>query len=69
VPERIKAVTKEKIISVSNAMFTPNIWGFGVLGNCGEKFADQLQAQISPLWAGELIPSPKLRLTTADLKN
>jgi predicted Zn-dependent peptidase len=62
VPERIKAVNKETIISVANAMFTPNIWGFGVLGNCGEKFAMQLQEQISPLWAGELIPSPKMRL-------
>ena len=50
VPERIRAVTKQQIIDVAHAMFTENIWGFGVLGNCGADFARDLQAQISPLW-------------------
>lgn len=50
VPERIKAVTKRRIIDVANAMFADNIWGFGVLGNCGPEFADKLKHQLSPLW-------------------
>jgi predicted Zn-dependent peptidase len=56
VPERIKAVTKEQIITISNAMFTQNLWGFGVLGNCGENFAGQLQDQLAPLWQGTIRP-------------
>lgn len=56
VPERINAVSKEEIITVSNAMFTDNIWGIGVLGNCGDKFATDLQEQLEILWKGSLIP-------------
>lgn len=55
-PERIKSVTKEEIITISNAMFTNNIWGLGVLGNCGEDFTKQLHSQLQPLWKGALIP-------------
>jgi predicted Zn-dependent peptidase len=51
VPERIKAVDKQQIIDVSNAMFSDNIWGFGVLGNCGDVFTRELQNQLMPLWA------------------
>lgn len=50
IPERIKAVTKAQIVDVANAMFEENIWGIGVLGNCGEAFAEKLQAQLAPLW-------------------
>lgn len=56
VPERIKAVTKESIITVSNAMFTENIWGFGVLGDCGAEFVQQLEDQLNPLWQGTVKP-------------
>lgn len=55
VPERIKAINKEQIIKVSQAMFEDNIWGFGVLGNCGKAFTNQLAANISTLW-GEAQP-------------
>jgi predicted Zn-dependent peptidase len=65
IPERIKAVTKEQIILVANAMFTENIWGFGVLGNCGEEFTKQLQDQLSPLWNGIALPPQHTRLTTS----
>ena len=41
-PERIKAIEKDKIIDVTEAMFADNIWGFGILGNCGEVFTHQL---------------------------
>lgn len=50
IPARIKAVTKDQIIDVARAMFTDNLWGFGVLGNCGEVFTADLQSQLAPLW-------------------
>jgi predicted Zn-dependent peptidase len=65
VPERIKAVTKEEIITVSNAMFTQNIWGFGVLGNCGEEFTAELQNKLAPLWQGQFIPSSRRKLVSS----
>lgn len=49
-PERIKAVTKKAIVDASKAMFADNTWGLGVLGNCGETFAHELQLQLAPLW-------------------
>lgn len=54
VPERIKAVNKQRIIEVANAMFAEDVWGFGVLGNCGEVFVHELQTQLNPLWGGVL---------------
>lgn len=51
VPERIKAVSKQQIVEVSQAMFANNTWGFGVLGNCGENFASELSQQLAPLWS------------------
>lgn len=51
IPERIKAVTKDRIKNVGAAMFDDGVWGFGVLGNCGETFAHELQLQISSLWS------------------
>jgi predicted Zn-dependent peptidase len=53
VPERIKAINKQQIIDVTRAMFTDNIWGFGVLGNCGEEFTSELEAQIASLWQAD----------------
>jgi predicted Zn-dependent peptidase len=50
IPARIRAVNKRRIVEVANAMFDENIWGFGVLGNCGPAFVGQLQSQLSPLW-------------------
>jgi len=52
IPDRIKAVTKTAIVEVANSMFADNLWGFGILGNCGETFAHELKMQIAPLWAG-----------------
>jgi predicted Zn-dependent peptidase len=59
VPERIKNVNKQQIIEVARSMFADNIWGFGVLGNCGDGFVEELQNQLLPLWAQPSI-SPKL---------
>ena len=64
VPERIKAVSKSEIIAVSNGMFTGNLWGLGVLGNCGAPFARQLQEQLSPLWEGRLTPAKDFRIAS-----
>jgi predicted Zn-dependent peptidase len=50
VPARIKSISKKQIVDVAQAMFAENTWGFGVLGNCGEQFADDLRAQLSKLW-------------------
>lgn len=50
VPERIKAIQKQQIKDVTRAMFNDNIWGFGVLGNCGEVFTHELETQIASLW-------------------
>lgn len=51
VPERIRSVTKQHIVDVATAMFAENVWGLGVLGNCGPEFVDQLQHQVAPLWS------------------
>ncbi|HET8991829.1 MAG TPA: insulinase family protein, partial [Candidatus Saccharimonadales bacterium] len=51
IPERIKAVNKRQIIDVAQAMFADSVWGFGVLGNCGEEFTLQLESRLKPLWA------------------
>ena len=56
VPERIRAVTKQQIIDVAQAMFKEDLWGFGVLGNCGEVFTRELQNQLAPLWRGQINP-------------
>ncbi|HEY5442665.1 MAG TPA: pitrilysin family protein [Candidatus Saccharimonadales bacterium] len=50
VPARIRAVTKPRIVDVAETMFAENIWGIGVLGNCGQDFALQLRDQLRPLW-------------------
>ena len=50
VPRRIKAITKESIEDIMQALFAENVWGIGVLGDCGDDFAGELHAQIAPLW-------------------
>lgn len=50
IPERIKAIQKEQIVKISRDLFADKLWGFGVLGDCGEQFAEELRGQIAPLW-------------------
>jgi len=50
VPERIRAVSRNRIVNVVNALFAEKVWGLGVLGSVGEDFAADLQKQISVLW-------------------
>jgi len=50
VPKRIKAITKASIVDVSRSLFADNIWGVGVLGNCGEQQPKELAAMLNQLW-------------------
>jgi len=52
IPERIKAITKEKIVDISRAMLADNVWGLGTLGYSGDTFTDRLKLQLEPLWEG-----------------
>lgn len=52
IPERIKAINKERIIDVSRAMLADNVWALGTLGYSGEVFTEQLRQQLEPLWEG-----------------
>ncbi len=50
VPERIRAVSHNRIVDVMKAVFAENIWGIGVLGNAGNDFAQKMSDQLSVLW-------------------
>jgi predicted Zn-dependent peptidase len=49
-PTRLKAITKQRIIKVANAMFEDKVWGLGTLGSAGQEFSDQLYQQLRVLW-------------------
>ncbi|HEX5744183.1 MAG TPA: pitrilysin family protein [Candidatus Saccharimonadales bacterium] len=50
IPERIRSVTKRRMVDVARVMFADDIWAFGALGNCGETFAETLREDLSNLW-------------------
>jgi len=50
IPDRIRAIEKAQIVKIARELFADNIWGFGVLGACGEQFTEELRAQLAPLW-------------------
>lgn len=50
IPERIKAVTRHRIMNIMEELFAEKIWGLGVLGNSGKPLADKLSKQLSVLW-------------------
>ncbi len=50
IPQRIDNVTKDEMVAVANALFTENIGGLGVLGNCTQKYVDELLPHLKPLW-------------------
>ncbi|MGZ6005200.1 MAG: M16 family metallopeptidase [Candidatus Saccharimonadales bacterium] len=50
VPERIKAVSRNRIVDVMQAVFAEDIWGLGVLGNVGPEFAQKMADQLKTLW-------------------
>jgi len=49
-PERIKAVTKKRIVNTTELMFQDNIWNMGILGSAGRPFVDEVYQQLSVLW-------------------
>jgi predicted Zn-dependent peptidase len=59
VPERIRSVSKQRLVDVGRAMFAEDTWGLGVLGNCGKEFVGQLEQQLAPLWK-ELLPRTEI---------
>lgn len=50
VPDRIKAVSKNRIIAITTSMFSEKVKGLGVLGKAGDEFAFKLQNKLAPLW-------------------
>ncbi len=53
IPERIQVITRDSIVKASRMMFADKLWGFGVLGGCGQTFTDELRQQLAPLWQAE----------------
>lgn len=49
-PERIKAVTKSKIINTTDLMFMDDMWDLGILGSTGRPFVDNAYKQLEILW-------------------
>jgi predicted Zn-dependent peptidase len=50
IPERIKGVTTRRVTNIANAFHQEALWDFGVLGNCGKEFVDELYAELAKLW-------------------
>ena len=50
VPQRIKAINKSGIVSISRDLFKDDVWGLGVLSDCSEATVRSLQGQVRPLW-------------------
>jgi predicted Zn-dependent peptidase len=50
VPVRIKAITKEQIISITNDFFEKPHWGAGFLGTANNELRDQLISILATLW-------------------
>jgi predicted Zn-dependent peptidase len=53
IPERIEAVNRDVMVATARAMFTDKIWALGILGNCGDAFAENLRIQLAPLWQSQ----------------
>jgi predicted Zn-dependent peptidase len=52
IPDRIRAVTKENIVSASERMFSDNIGGLGILGDSKSRaLVEPLNEIIQPLWS------------------
>ncbi len=49
-PDRIRAVSKNRIVAITEEMFKENVWGMGVLGNANDEFAKKLHSQIKSLF-------------------
>lgn len=50
VPARIKAITRDRILDVSRAMFSDKVWGIGFLGDTKTSLINELNDKLSRLW-------------------
>lgn len=50
IPERIKGVTTNRITNIANEFHKEALWDFGMLGNCGQSFVDELYEELGKLW-------------------
>ncbi len=50
VPERIKGVTTNRVTKIAQDFHAEALWDFGVLGNCGQEFVDELYQELGKLW-------------------
>lgn len=50
IPERIAAVSKDRIVNITKNFFNGNLFGLGVLGDCGPDLAKELQDIVEPIW-------------------
>jgi len=50
IPNRIKAVSKKRMVDVAKTMFSDKTWGLHVLGTSGQGISDGLQHKIQSLW-------------------
>ena len=47
IPEKIQAVTQDQLEAVFNVLFNEKIYGFGVLGSCGDDLAQKLYQSLN----------------------
>jgi predicted Zn-dependent peptidase len=50
IPARIKAITKDRILNISTALFEDKVGGLGILGDCKEEFITSLYDRLKVLW-------------------
>jgi predicted Zn-dependent peptidase len=50
IPKRIEAITKDAMIATANEFYDSHTFGLGLLGSCGDEFADILSERLDPLW-------------------
>lgn len=50
IPERIKGVTTNRVTNIANEFHQEALWDFGILGNCGQEFVDELYVELGKLW-------------------
>ncbi len=51
VPERIKGVTTKRVTSIAQEFHKEAFWDFGILGNCGQEFVNELHDELAKLWS------------------
>jgi len=51
IPQRIEAVTKDRIVDITNKMFENRIGGFGILGKANDALIAELNQKIKGLWS------------------